>query len=72
MSGKASMTGPGGDMAQEEILKKLEDNSAQRQIDVGGGIMVNMGQEDYGTELLHSKCVTLLCFGNRWQNKCCV
>ncbi|XP_037541716.1 chromatin-remodeling ATPase INO80 [Nematolebias whitei] len=50
MSGKASMAGPGGDAAQEEILKKLEDNSAQRQIDVGGGIMVNMGQEDYDSE----------------------
>lgn len=52
MGGKASMAGPGGDAAQEEILKKLEDNSAQRQIDVGGGIMVNMGQEDYGMNVV--------------------
>lgn len=48
MSGKASMGGPGGDTAQEEILRKLEDTAAQRQIDIGGGVMVNMGQEDYG------------------------
>lgn len=48
MSGKASMGGPEGDTAQEEILRKLEDNAAQRQIDIGGGVMVNMGQEDYG------------------------
>ncbi len=48
MSGKASMGGPEGDTAQEEILRKLEDTAAQRQIDIGGGVMVNMGQEDYG------------------------
>lgn len=44
MSGKAN----GGDTAQEDILSKLEDTAAQRQIDIGGGVMVNMGQEDYG------------------------
>lgn len=49
MSGKASVGGPEGDTAQEEILRKLEDTSAQRQIDIGGGVMVNAGQEDYGT-----------------------
>lgn len=48
MSGKASMAGPEGDTAQEEILRKLEDTGAQRQIDIGGGVMVNMGHEDYG------------------------
>ncbi len=48
MSGKASMGGSEGDTAQEEILRKLEDTAAQRQIDIGGGVMVNMGQEDYG------------------------
>lgn len=48
MSGKASVGAPGGDAAQEEILRKLEDTAAQRQIDIGGGVMVNMGQEDYG------------------------
>lgn len=49
MSGKASMAGPEGDTAQEEILRKLDDTSTQRQIDIGGGLMVNTGQEDYGT-----------------------
>lgn len=48
MSGKASMGGPEGDTAQDEILRKLEDTAAQRQIDIGGGVMVNMGHEDYG------------------------
>lgn len=38
----------GGPSTQEEILKKLEDRSSQRQIDIGGGVIVNMGQEDYG------------------------
>ncbi len=42
------MGGSEGDTAQEEILRKLEDTAAQRQIDIGGGVMVNMGQEDYG------------------------
>lgn len=35
------------DGTQEDILCKLEDSSAQRQIDIGGGVMVNVGQ-DYG------------------------
>lgn len=48
MSGKASMGGPDGETAQEEILRKLEDTAPQRQIDIGGGVMVNTGQEDYG------------------------
>lgn len=52
MSGKASMAGPEGDTAQEEILRKLEDTTAQRQINIGGGVMVNTGQEDYGTSLV--------------------
>uniref|UniRef100_A0A1A7Y1D5 Chromatin-remodeling ATPase INO80 n=1 Tax=Iconisemion striatum TaxID=60296 RepID=A0A1A7Y1D5_9TELE len=54
MSGKAS---PGGDAAQEEILKKLEDNTAQRQIDVGGGVMINMGQEEYDSEYYKSQAL---------------
>lgn len=54
MSGKANIAGVEGDPAQEEILRKLEDNSAQRQIDIGGGVMVNAGQEDYGTTHLIS------------------
>uniref|UniRef100_A0A3Q4BIZ5 Chromatin-remodeling ATPase INO80 n=1 Tax=Mola mola TaxID=94237 RepID=A0A3Q4BIZ5_MOLML len=41
MSGKASLGGPEGDTAQEEILKKLEDTPSQRQIDIGGGVIVN-------------------------------
>lgn len=49
MSGKASMAGSEGDTAQEEILRKLDDTSTHRQIDIGGGLMVNTGQEDYGT-----------------------
>lgn len=52
MSGKASLGGPEGDTAQEEILKKLEDTPSQRQIDIGGGVIVNAGQEDYGINSL--------------------
>ena len=48
MSGKASMAGPEGDTAQEAILRKLDDTATQRQIDIGGGLVVNTGQEDYG------------------------
>lgn len=57
MSGKASMAGPGGDAAQEEILRKLDDNAAQRQIDIGGGVMVNIGQEDYDSEYYKSQAL---------------
>uniref|UniRef100_A0A3B4WDG4 Chromatin-remodeling ATPase INO80 n=1 Tax=Seriola lalandi dorsalis TaxID=1841481 RepID=A0A3B4WDG4_SERLL len=57
MSGKASVGGPGGDTAQEEILRKLEDTAAQRQIDIGGGVMVNMGQEDYDSEYYKSQAL---------------
>lgn len=52
MSGKASMGGPEGDTAQEEILRKLDDTTSQRQIDIGGGVIVNAGQEDYGINSL--------------------
>lgn len=38
----------GHDGIQEEILRKLEDSSTQRQIDIGGGVLVNITQEDYG------------------------
>lgn len=48
MSGKASVAGPEGDGAQEDILRKLDDVTTQRQIDIGGGLMVKTGQEDYG------------------------
>uniref|UniRef100_A0A087Y650 Chromatin-remodeling ATPase INO80 n=1 Tax=Poecilia formosa TaxID=48698 RepID=A0A087Y650_POEFO len=57
MSGKASMGTPGGDTTQEDILRKLEDNSSQRQIDVGGGVMVNVGQEDYDSEFYKSQAL---------------
>uniref|UniRef100_A0A8C4DNB9 Chromatin-remodeling ATPase INO80 n=1 Tax=Dicentrarchus labrax TaxID=13489 RepID=A0A8C4DNB9_DICLA len=57
MSGKASMGGPEGDTAQEEILRMLEDTAAQRQIDIGGGVMVNMGQEDYDSEHYKSQAL---------------
>ncbi|TKS76013.1 DNA helicase INO80 [Collichthys lucidus] len=57
MSGKASMAGPEGDAAQEEILRKLEDTAAQRQIDIGGGVMVNMGHEDYDSEHYKSQAL---------------
>ncbi|XP_035474215.2 chromatin-remodeling ATPase INO80 isoform X1 [Scophthalmus maximus] len=57
MSGKASMGGQGGDAAQEEILRKLDDTAAQRQIDIGGGVMVNMGQEDYDSEYYKSQAL---------------
>ncbi|KFO32949.1 DNA helicase INO80 [Fukomys damarensis] len=44
MSRKRDM---GHDGIQEEILRKLEDSSTQRQIDIGGGVVVNIAQEDY-------------------------
>ncbi|XP_014805636.1 PREDICTED: DNA helicase INO80-like [Calidris pugnax] len=37
----------GHDGIQEEILRKLEDSSTQRQIDIGGGVVVNITQEVY-------------------------
>ncbi|XP_063758516.1 chromatin-remodeling ATPase INO80 isoform X4 [Eleginops maclovinus] len=57
MGGKASMGGPDGDTAQEEILRKLEDNAGHRQIDIGGGVMVNMGQEDYDSNYYKSQAM---------------
>uniref|UniRef100_A0A672SEA7 Chromatin-remodeling ATPase INO80 n=1 Tax=Sinocyclocheilus grahami TaxID=75366 RepID=A0A672SEA7_SINGR len=45
----------GGDGTEEEILRKLEDNTSQRQIDIGGGVMVNVGQEDYDSEYYKSQ-----------------
>lgn len=49
MGGKQNAAG--GDSMQEDILRKLDENTAQRQIDIGGGVMVNVGQEDYGRPL---------------------
>ncbi|XP_028295465.1 chromatin-remodeling ATPase INO80 isoform X2 [Gouania willdenowi] len=56
MSGKASV-GPGEDAAQEEILRKLDDTAAQRQIEIGGGVTVNMGQEEYDSEYYKSQAL---------------
>ncbi|KAL2081838.1 hypothetical protein ACEWY4_021656 [Coilia grayii] len=47
----------GGHSTQEDILKKLEDKSSQRQIDIGGGVIVNMGQEDYDCEYYKSQAL---------------
>ncbi|KAL0164625.1 hypothetical protein M9458_040378, partial [Cirrhinus mrigala] len=47
----------GGDGTQEDILRKLEDNTSQRQIDIGGGVMVNVGQEDYDSEYYKSQAL---------------
>lgn len=44
----------GHDGIQEEILRKLEDSSTQRQIDIGGGVVVNITQEDYGESQIKS------------------
>lgn len=66
MSGKANMAGPGGDRAQEEILRKLEDSAAQRQIDIGGGVMVNMGQEDYGMSGSNPRVLKSRLAGQMW------
>lgn len=44
----------GHDGIQEEILRKLEDSSTQRQIDIGGGVVVNITQEDYGKRFTYS------------------
>ncbi|XP_061785024.1 chromatin-remodeling ATPase INO80 isoform X1 [Nerophis lumbriciformis] len=58
MSGKASAGGPGGDEAQEEILKKMDDTSGNRKIDIGGGVMVNMSQDDYDSEYYKSQALS--------------
>lgn len=31
---------------------KLDDNVLYRQIDIGGGVMVNVSQEDYGKKIV--------------------
>lgn len=49
----------GHDGIQEEILRKLEDNSTQRQIDIGGGVVVNITQEDYGKWFTYSPFLAL-------------
>lgn len=52
----------GHDGIQEEILRKLEDSSTQRQIDIGGGVVVNITQEDYGKKFIHNPSYALLKF----------
>ncbi|XP_023668681.2 chromatin-remodeling ATPase INO80 isoform X1 [Paramormyrops kingsleyae] len=47
----------GADAATEEILKKLEDNSAHRQIDIGGGVIVNVSQEEYDSNYYKSQAL---------------
>uniref|UniRef100_A0A8C9VS55 Chromatin-remodeling ATPase INO80 n=1 Tax=Scleropages formosus TaxID=113540 RepID=A0A8C9VS55_SCLFO len=47
----------GADAVQEEILKKLEENATHRQIDIGGGVMVNVGQEEYDSEYYKSEAL---------------
>ncbi|KAM8832897.1 chromatin-remodeling ATPase INO80 isoform 2-T2 [Spinachia spinachia] len=51
------MGGKDAEMSQEDILKKLEDSAAHRQIDIGGGVMVNMGQEDYDSDFYKSQAL---------------
>ncbi|XP_051501093.1 chromatin-remodeling ATPase INO80-like isoform X3 [Myxocyprinus asiaticus] len=55
MGGKQNTAG--GDSTQDDILHKLEDNTAQQQIDIGGGVMVNVGQEDYDNEYYKSQAL---------------
>uniref|UniRef100_A0A8B9J5R8 Chromatin-remodeling ATPase INO80 n=1 Tax=Astyanax mexicanus TaxID=7994 RepID=A0A8B9J5R8_ASTMX len=55
MGGKQNAAG--GDSTQEEILRKLDENTAHRQIDIGGGVMVNVGQEDYDSEYYKSQAL---------------
>ncbi|XP_034018102.1 chromatin-remodeling ATPase INO80 isoform X2 [Thalassophryne amazonica] len=57
MSGKANTGASGGDTTQEEILRNLEDTATQRHIDTGGGLMVNMGQENYDSEYYKSQAL---------------
>ncbi|XP_064195683.1 chromatin-remodeling ATPase INO80 isoform X1 [Anguilla rostrata] len=47
----------GADGMQEDILRKLEDSSTHRQIDIGGGVMVNVGQEDYDSNYYKSQAL---------------
>ncbi|KAK3542579.1 hypothetical protein QTP86_030562 [Hemibagrus guttatus] len=49
--------GVGGDSAQDEILRKLDESAAQRQINIGGGVMVNVGHEEYDSEYYKSQAL---------------
>ncbi|MBN3273312.1 INO80 ATPase, partial [Polyodon spathula] len=45
------------DGIQDEILMKLDDSSAHRQIDIGGGVMVNVSHEDYDSNYYKSEAL---------------
>uniref|UniRef100_A0A673XIV4 Chromatin-remodeling ATPase INO80 n=1 Tax=Salmo trutta TaxID=8032 RepID=A0A673XIV4_SALTR len=50
--------GPGEeDGGEEDILNKLDDTNSHRQMTVGGGLMVNVGQEDYDSEYYKSQAL---------------
>ncbi|XP_060722070.1 chromatin-remodeling ATPase INO80 [Tachysurus vachellii] len=49
--------GSGSDSAQDEILRKLDESAAQRQINIGGGVMVNVGHEEYDSEYYKSQAL---------------
>ncbi|KAF7688038.1 hypothetical protein HF521_014044 [Silurus meridionalis] len=46
-----------GDGTQDEILRKLDESVAERQINIGRGIMVNLGHEDYDSEYYKSQAL---------------
>ncbi|XP_043930139.1 chromatin-remodeling ATPase INO80 [Protopterus annectens] len=47
----------GADSMQEEILRKLEDNSTHRHIDLGGGVVLSVRQDDYDSEYYKSQAL---------------
>ncbi|GAA6072065.1 chromatin-remodeling ATPase INO80, partial [Tachysurus ichikawai] len=49
--------GTGSDSAQDQILRKLDESATQRQINVGGGVMVNVGHEEYDSEYYKSQAL---------------
>ncbi|KAF5900078.1 DNA helicase INO80, partial [Clarias magur] len=49
--------GAAGDSAQDEILRKLDESAPQRQISIGGGVMVSAGHDDYDSEYYKSQAL---------------
>uniref|UniRef100_A0AAZ3P577 Chromatin-remodeling ATPase INO80 n=1 Tax=Oncorhynchus tshawytscha TaxID=74940 RepID=A0AAZ3P577_ONCTS len=50
--------GPGEeDGGEEDILNKLDDTNSHRQMTIGGGLTVNVGQEDYDSEYYKSQAL---------------
>ncbi|KAM4662827.1 chromatin-remodeling ATPase INO80 isoform 2-T2 [Discoglossus pictus] len=47
----------GPDGIQEEILRKLEDGSSQRQVGVGGGVYLNIAHEDYDSDYFKAQAL---------------